>query len=493
MKSYNINLRNGFLQVLSACLLVIISGRLCAQQTAEQISIQQSREAFKRPLEDVLKNIEQRYQVKLEYQTKNIRGKVVTYADWRFRVDIKETLDNVLKPLDMIWKERMDGIYEVTNFEYFRKDFSEGQKRLNELLTLYNEKKAWEIRKDSTKKCMLQALGINLAAKRNNLKPIIRSKRIMDGYTVENVAFESIPGYFVCGSLYRPISKGPHPAILSPHGHFYNDIDKFIQDERGRYRPDMQYRCAALAKMGAIVLDYDMYSYGESVLQSGSYNFHKTGFALAIQTWNSMRALDFLFSLSDVDKDRIGVTGASGGGTQTFLIAALDKRITASCPVVMVSSSFYGGCNCESGLPIHACGNTNNAEVAAMMAPRAQLVVSDGNDWTQTVPSIEFPYLKKVYSLYGQEKNISNAHLPDDHHDYGYTKRVPMYEFFAKEFQLNIKAIKGRDGEISENGITIETSNAQLVFGEKFPLPAYALRNHEEIVKAFERLQHGLN
>jgi dienelactone hydrolase len=334
-------------------------------------------------------------------------------------------------------------------------------------------------------------LDIDLSVKRNDLKPVFRSKRQMDGYTVENVAIESIPGYFLTGTLYRPIGKGPHPVILSPHGHFYNKIDKFIQDERGRYRADMQYRCAALAKMGAIVFNYDMYSYGESVQQSGSYNFHKTGFALTIQTWNSIRVLDFLLSLPDANSKHVGITGASGGGTQTFLAAALDDRITASCPVVMVSASFYGGCNCESGLPIHSCCKTNNAEIAAMTAPRPQLVISDGNDWTQTVPEIEYPYLKKVYSLYGMQDNIENAHLPNDQHDFGFTKRVPMYRFFAKQFGLNIKAISDKNGNIDESKITIQKSEDQLVFNKQNQMPPYALKGNEAIVAAFKKVQEG--
>ncbi|WEK21388.1 MAG: acetylxylan esterase [Candidatus Pedobacter colombiensis] len=477
--------------IITIALFCCTASSLYAQQTAEERSAQESREVFKKPLETVLKDIEKQYHVTLEFEPKVVKGKVVNYADWRLRTDLSATLDNVLKPLDLVWKEKNKDTYEITSFEYFRKEFSEGSKRLEELLKLYPDVKAWEARKQEVKSCMLKAMGINLSAKRNALNPVYRNKRKMDGYTAENVAFESIPGYFVCGTLYRPISGGQHPVILSPHGHFYNKVDKFIQDERGRYRPDMQYRCGTLARMGAIVFDYDMYSYGESVQQSGSYNFHKTGFALAIQTWNSIRALDFLLSLPDADVKRVGVTGASGGGTQTFLIAALDNRITASCPVVMVSSSFYGGCNCESGLPIHTCGRTNNAEIAAMAAPRPQLVISDGNDWTQTVPTIEFPYLKKVYGLYNAQEKVVNTHLPDDHHDYGFTKRVPMYHFFAKEFGLNIKAVSDKNGAIDESKITIENSETQHVFNNNFPMPAYALKSHESIVLAFEKLQKG--
>ena len=161
--------------------------------------------------------------------------------------------------------------------------------------------------------------------------------------------------------------------------------------------------------MGAIAFNYDMYSWGESVLMTGGSQYHHTGFALSIQTWNTIRSIYFLLTLPGADKKRIAVTGASGGGTQTFLAAALDDRIAVSVPVVMVSSSFYGGCECESGLPIHddCKGNsTNNAEIAATFAPKPMLVVSDGSDWTKSVPGTDYPYLKKVYGFYNNERNV---------------------------------------------------------------------------------------
>ncbi len=453
---------------------------------------QQAEDVYKKPLKEVLVDVEKTYHVKLIYDDKNVKEMNVNYATWRFTSNVKSTLDNILEPLDLTYHKSGKDTYEITPYEYYRRSEAEGKKHLDELLAAYPNADAFDKRKKDLRVCILKALGINEFAKRTALNPIIRSRILMNGYSVENVAFESIPGYFVAGTLYKPANgKGPFPVILCPHGHFYNEKDPSISMDSGRYRPDMQYRCAGLAKMGAIVLNYDMYSWGESALQTGNYSFHNTGFSASIQTWNSIRALDFLLSLPDADKSRVGVTGASGGGTQTILISALDGRVTVSVPVVMVSSSFYGGCQCESGLPIHdECNGhrTNNAEIAALVAPRPLLVISDGSDWTQSVPGTDYPYLKKVYNFYGKDTNVESVYLPNDHHDYGITKRVPMYKFFAKTFGLNLKAITGKNGNIDESSITVQKNKDMLVFG-KDPLPPNALRSHKDIIRAFKEVQ----
>ena len=225
----------------------------------------------------------------------------------------------------------------------------------------------WRQRAARVRQGMLR--GIQLAPPpQGALNPLIHGERHCDGYRVANAAFESLPGFFVTGNLYRPAQPpapgATHAGMLCPHGHFPG----------GRFRPEMQRRCAALARMGAVVFAYDMVGWGES----RQVDHNDDPYVLTLQCWNSMRSIDFLLSLGDVDPDRIGITGASGGGTQTFLLAALDERVRVSIPVVMVSAHFPGGCNCESGLPIrHGPGHeTNNADIAALAAPRPQLLIS---------------------------------------------------------------------------------------------------------------------
>jgi len=246
-----------------------------------------------------------------------------------------------------------------------------------------------------------------------------------------------------------------------------------------------------LAKMGAVVFSYEMFGYGESLLQITPAD-HRTSFTSTMQTLNSIRVIDFLTSLPYVDSKRIGVTGESGGGTQTFLLTALDDRVTVSVPVVMVSSYYQGGCACESGLPIHSCTDlmTNNVEIAAMASPKPLLIISDGSDWTRDVPEIEFPYLKKVYELYSKPEFVENVHLANEGHDYGVSKRMPMYDFMAQHLGLNINAVKDKkSGKIDESKVTIEKYDAQLVFGREGKLPAHALKGLDKIKDVLKTLR----
>mgnify|MGYP000901815924 CR=1 FL=1 len=253
--------------------------------------------------------------------------------------------------------------------------------------------------------------------------------------------------------------------------------------------PSWRYRINTEETL-AVVFSYEMFAWGESRLQFNS-ELHRTGLALTMQTLNSVRVIDFLTSLPYVDGSRIGIPGESGGGTQTFLATAVDDRITVSVPVVMVSSYFYGGCPCESGLPVHSCteAGTNNAEIAAMASPRPMLVISDGSDWTQFVPEIEFPYLKKVYSLYNKTENVENEHLESEGHDYGPSKRFAMYVFMARHLGLNLDAVRDKAGNFDESQVTIEKYDKQLVFGKKGILPSGAIRGEKAIREVLQSLR----
>jgi len=289
---------------------------------------------------------------------------------------------------------------------------------------------------------------------------IVRGQKYeLDGYSVENVALEMFPGYFVHGNLYQPLKfEGKIPAVLSPHGHW------FKPEDYGRFRHDMQLRCASLAKMGAVVFAWDMYGSGEDTA-----HVHRSEEALTYQCYNGIRILDFISSLDHVDSTRIGITGASGGGTQTFLIAALDDRISVSVPTMMVSAHFYGGCVCESGKPIHKAGEfeTNNVEIAASIAPKPLMIIGDGGDWTRNIPIVEYPYIERLYKLFNAEDNAEFAFFEDEEHDYGISKRKAAYAFLARHLGLELDQIRNAQGEIDEGFVHLMDTTALKAFPER--------------------------
>lgn len=348
---------------------------------------------------------------------------------------------------------------------------AEALTKMNEFSAQWSTLDAWKDRSHRIRDGLVQGMQLErMPDISGHFNPVITRYRKFDGYSVENIVIESFPGFYITGNLYRPLEEQKkYAAILNPHGH---GVDK-------RFSEETQKRCAVLARMGAIVFTYDMIGTGE-MLQVN----HKMPIALVIQTYNSRRVLEYLLSRKDVDPERIAMTGYSGGGTQTFMLTALDDRIKISAPVTQVSAHFFGGCVCESGMPVHksATHQTNNVEIAALCAPRPMLVVSDGGDWTKNTPDVEYPYIRKVYAAWGVPEKVNNAHFASEGHDYGYSKRAAVYAFFTPYLKLDDKFVKAND-RYNEDFVSVLSKEDLMVYDSSHPVPKDALQGDEAVMK----------
>jgi dienelactone hydrolase len=297
----------------------------------------------------------------------------------------------------------------------------------------------WRERARAVRQQLLVTLGLWPMFPKTPLNPQVFGKIERDGYTVEKVVLETLPGFTLSGNLYRPKGDGGRrPALLCPHGHA----------ALGRVDPDCQHRCIRWAKLGCVVFTYDMVGFNDSKPFGHKFlddRLRRWGLSLAtLQTWNSIRALDWLTARADVDPARIGCTGESGGGTQTFLLTAIDDRIRVAAPVVMVSDSFQGGCACENAAGLRL--GTDNVEFAALAAPRPLKLVGATGDWTALTMSRAFPTLRDVYALNGLADRVS-ADVFDFPHNYNQTSRNAVYAFMGKWLLGINDAARTREGE----------------------------------------------
>lgn len=453
---------------------------LVASGTALRAQTYNLENKFTMPLADVFRAMEEKYDVKISCAENLLDGKNVVYGLYQFKTDFRQTLDIVLSKFDLDYTVNPDGSYKIKAFEYARRRPEEGVERLAALTEAYSTLEEWAVRRTDLKTCLYSTLGVAPLRDKLVLKMTITGKRRMDGYTVENFALETLPGVYTTGSIYRParVRRGEKlPFVLNPNGHFGT----------GRYAKEIQLRCAMLARMGAVAVNLDLFGYGESLLAFTAAD-HRNSIALTLHTLQNMAVLDYFCAQPDIDLNRIAVTGGSGGGSQTMVLTALDERVCVSAPVIMVSSYFMGGCGCESGLPIGWCGGgTNLAEIAAMAAPRPQLIVSDGKDWTMLVDKHEYPFIKRTYGFYGAEDQVQNAHFPTEGHNWSVGKREAVYAFMAEQLRLNAAAGQDKAGNWDESKITIEEAEVMKAFGvdgERFP--ADAVRGIENLYKLVE-------
>ena len=322
--------------------------------------------------------------------------------------------------------------------------------------------KTWEVRKAALRESILFNSGLLPMPPKTPLSPIVAGRIEQADYVIERIAIETLPGYWLGGNLYLPKSPaGRVPAILHPHGHWtYGRLESQPLNSPQLFGIN-------LARRGFAVFAYDMVGYNDTFQTPHDFStpeYQLWNFTpLGLQLWNSIRVVDFLTARADIDPSRIGISGASGGGTQTFLLAAVDGRIAAAAPVNMVSGIMQGGCICENAPGLRV--GTNNIETAALFAPKPQLLVAATGDWTKNVPKEEFPAVRGVYQLYGKPEMIEAVQF-DSPHNYHQQSREAVYEFFRKTFSPAVTPFK-------ERGATIEKLQDMLVWHGR-PLPAHA-------------------
>ncbi len=309
----------------------------------------------------------------------------------------------------------------------------------------YTSREQWENRKEHLRRQILSAAGLLPLPDRTPLTPKVLRRLYFSDYTIETIEIQTLPGYYLGGNLYRPRHRHARvPGILVPHGHW----------KRGRLENQPSYSVPALginlARQGYVAFAYDMVGYNDTRQTPHSFGGWQESLwsftPMGLQLWNSVRALDYLQSLPDVDANRIAATGASGGASQTFLLAAVDDRVGYSAPVNMVSAYMQGGDACEEAPGLRV--NTFNVEIAAMTAPRPMLIVSSSGDWTRHTPTEEFPEIRAIYRLYGLTQNVQNAHFAAEH-NYNRQSREAVYWFLAKHLQPGLPASALVDREVA--------------------------------------------
>ncbi len=373
----------------------------------------------------------------------------------------------------------------------------------------------WQQRKEEVRRQVLLACGLWPMPVKRPIEATVHGRVEREEYTVERVHFESSPGLYVTGSLYRPRDKqGPLPMILSPHGHwsggrFHDHGESRVQAEiksgAEKYpvggRHPLQARCVQLARMGCMVFHYDMLGYADS---AGPLSFElvhrfakqrpemnsREAWGLfsaqaemrllnvfGLQTWNNIRALDWVLTLDDVDPKRIGITGASGGGTQTMIMAAVDDRLAASFPAVMVSTAMQGGCTCENACYLRI--DTGNIEFAAMAAPKP-IGMTAANDWTKELETKGLPELKQHFKMLGAADHVEGKYF-DFSHNYNYVSRAMMYEFFNRHLNL------GLESPIVERDYRPLSVEELTVWTEAQPMPQATDEAERKVIRAYYR------
>lgn len=280
-----------------------------------------------------------------------------------------------------------------------------------------NTKEDWLGRQDDLRRQLYEMLGLDPLPERTPLEPVVTGTIDHAEFTVEKLHFQSRPRLYVTGNLYIPKNlKKPAPAVLYVCGHGNERKDGRSLGSKTKY----QHHGAWLARQGYVCLILDTLQLAEiEGLHHGTYHkdmfwWYSRGYTPAgVEAWNGIRAIDYLQSRKEVDPERIGVTGRSGGGASSWWIAALDERVKAAVPVAgitdlrnhVVDGVIEGHCDCMFQVNTYGW---DYGTVAALIAPRPLLLTNTDDDRIFPLDGVERVHwqTKKIYGLLGAHKDL---------------------------------------------------------------------------------------
>jgi len=304
-------------------------------------------------------------------------------------------------------------------------------------LTRYATLKDWEADRPVLRQQLFDMLGLAPLPEKTPLIPVVTGTVEHPEFVVERLHFQSLPGLYVTGNLYRPkVQTGPLPAILYVCGHGRVKQDGVSLGNKTHY----QHHGGWFARNGYVCLTIDTLQLGEiEGIHHGTNNLNRwwwnsRGYTPAgVEAWNCIRALDYLESRPEVDAGKLGVTGRSGGGAYSWWIAALDDRIQCAVPVAGITSMrthvidgcIEGHCDCMYMLNFH---RWDFALVAALVAPRPLLISNTDKDGIFPLEGVVDVHrqTRHIYRLYGADKQLGLQITEGPHED---TQELHIHAF----------------------------------------------------------------
>lgn len=351
----------------------------------------------------------------------------------------------------------------------------------------------WTSRRDEYRRQLGEMLGLDPLPPRTDLKTVVTGKRETQWFTVENLHFQSRPGLYVTGNLYVPKNLDkPAPAVLYVCGHSQVKKNGVSYGNKTAY----QHHGGWFARNGYVCLTIDTLQLGEiEGLHHGTYRegmwwWNSRGYTPAgVEAWNCVRALDYLQSRPEVDGERLGVTGRSGGGAYSWWIAALDDRIKVAVPVAgitdlenhVVDGCVEGHCDCMFMVNTY---RWDYPQVAALVAPRPLLIANTDSDGIFPLNGVERLHAKVrgIYRLYGADDKLGLQISPGPHKD--------IQELQVAAFRWFNRFLKGDSESLIENtGVTYFTPEELQVFRDGLPADQINTRIHEQFVPLAETPQ----